>query len=162
MEPGSMTPLGPHVTKAISTLLALGLPVHTLDFLLCLLGYLPARVEKTLWVNFQLQGSQLPALRACPSGQHTGGRCGTTAMHRSVHVWKKTTVPMKWSYEASQEKGVPQHWRRSSPFMRTDLRMERCFFKARNGNTQTGEGIACFEGTFKSCELWQPSSGTEY
>lgn len=48
MEPGSMTPLGPHVTKAISTLLALGLPVHTLDFLLCLLGYLPARVEKTL------------------------------------------------------------------------------------------------------------------
>lgn len=63
MEPGSMTPLGPHVTKAVSTLLALGLPIHTLDFLLCLLGYLPARVEKTLRVNFQLQGSPLPALR---------------------------------------------------------------------------------------------------
>lgn len=48
MEPSSMTPLSPHVMKAISTLLALGLPVHTLDFLLGLLGYLPARVEKTL------------------------------------------------------------------------------------------------------------------
>lgn len=38
MEPGSVTPLGPHVTKAICTLLALGLPVHALNVLLCLLG----------------------------------------------------------------------------------------------------------------------------
>lgn len=156
MEPGSMTPLGPHVTKAVSTLLALGLPVHTLDFLLCLLGYLPARVEKTLRVNFQLQGSPLPALRACPSGQRTGGRCGTTA----VHVWKKTTVPMKWSYEASQGKGMPQHWRRSSPFMRTDLIMERCLKLEMETHKQVKE--VCLKGTFKTCELWQPSSGTEY
>lgn len=38
MEPGSVTPHGPHVTKAICTLLALGLPVHALNILLCLLG----------------------------------------------------------------------------------------------------------------------------
>lgn len=162
MEPGSMTPLGPHVMKAVSTLLALGLAVHTLDFLLCLLGLSASRYGED-------SASELPAARqpaACSEGMTIRSAYGRKMWHDSDASFSPCLEKDDTAYEVKL-------WsiagKRCASTLTSLLSVHEnrskngeVFFKARNGNTQTGEGIVCLEGTFKSCELWQPSSGTEY